>query len=240
MFKIFKRKVEPELFFERGKKPKETLTQTAEKLLIRRMKKDPDGYGLQAAERIKNISRAEPKTLGDFLKELREYKSAMREAGLEAEKTQSIFSEIIQGLIKQAPEIIQVFRQNANIQANSEPALKEASPQELEQPKQLKSKKPKVVVKMEKIISLMSLSPEEAAAELKQLAIDGDQQGQLWLGLLSNLNYEGIVGLLLPMQEKPEYSEYVHRLLSPDRKEWIEKVLDCAKSAYNELKNAGK
>lgn len=97
---------------EKPKRGRDTLTQTAEKIIQRKMKRDPDGYGLEAAERIKNISREEPKTVADFLRELKEYRAAMKEAGLDggADKGQGLFAQLLE-VLPAIPQILEQLRQ---------------------------------------------------------------------------------------------------------------------------------
>lgn len=52
-------------FFEeipRAKRPRETLAQLSEKLIMKQMKADPS-YGLQVAEKVKKVAKVEDKSL---------------------------------------------------------------------------------------------------------------------------------------------------------------------------------
>ena len=213
---------------EKPKKPKETLSQVAEKILMKKMKADPD-YGLQAAERIKRISHAEPKTIKDFMQELKEYRDIMSEAGMGGEG-KSIIRQILEALPTlpamfqeankmraemQGQGMTQIFRQPApQIQETQQPQITEVA----EEPKQPR----KLDLKLEGIMDLLVLTPQEAFEELQNRNEVG------WINYLGITSFETLVEILeKTAEEKPEFAENIKEFLIKQR-HWLEELVEIA------------
>lgn len=225
---------------QRTKRPRETLTQTAEKLIQRKMKKDPDGYGLEAAEKLKGMSKPEPKTVREFLSELREYRSAMKDAGLEGEGG-SILQTVIKTVAEAMAPVIQhrlMEQQQRPQAAQQQQALGPAVPRL--QPLQPKAERQATEAKLEALLPLLELQSGEFVEALSDSAGDGDEQSRLWLFLLANTSYEGLVSGLSPLRANPDYCSYIDELTSPDRREWLENVITSAKGAWEQLQQVKK
>ena len=89
---------------EKPKRARETLAQTAEKIIQKKMKSDPE-YGIEAAEKIKNM-RHEDKSLMAQLKELKTLKEALGDFG--EGKDKSIIVTILES-ISVIPALLQVL-----------------------------------------------------------------------------------------------------------------------------------
>jgi hypothetical protein len=226
-------KQEPEFFVEeRPKKPRETLTQTADKLIQRKMKRDPDGYGLQAAEKIKGINRPEPKTVREFLAELREYRAAMNEAGLEGgAENKGLLQQFLEvlpslpALLAEARQFQQGMPQNYQ---QPPPEVEEKQREQLQQPKlQQKPKSEPLAAPLPTLVELMSLTPQEAFEALKS------EPG--WLGILKDKNPDELVAMIQPLTNHREQGQHVQVLIeyleSENGKNWLEELTNLIKNA---------
>jgi len=246
MFKFWKRQEPEEYVLEPRKRGRETLAQTAEKIIQRKMKKDPDGYGLEAAEKLKGMRHPEPKTVSDFLRELKEYRQAMREAGLESEGKENMLSLIV----KTAGDIIGPVIQQKMLEAQgTTQVVTEMPPSIEEKPKQpsLPQPEPKRQPKQEQpgaslseLVGYLDYEPQDIIADLVERYNNQDTQAALWLGVLGGKSYDEVIALLQPLAGYPEFASVVEELMSEDRREWLEKLLELAKQSYLELKNAQK
>jgi len=210
----------------KGERKKETLTQTAERIIQRRMKKDPDGYGLEAAERIKGIRHEAPKTLSDFMAELRSYKAALREVGLDTEAgNKNVLGQIMEA-VAALPKLIQEARQvQSQMQAQGYQV-----PQSIQQPQLSKPQekaKSSLEAPLPALVDMLSVTPEEAVEFLKK------EPG--WLGIFRGKTPGEIIEMIRPFTSHPEHREHVQalisRLESEEGQKWLEQVVKLVKSA---------
>ena len=219
---------------EKPKKPRETLTQTADKIIQRKMKQDPDGYGIIASERIKRISHPEPKTIKDWLKELREYKELMTEMGGEGggggtfiQNALAILKELpgaLAALKQMTPEQMQQITQQGQVQGQAQQIrLQQAQQQvQIQPPKTLE-------LKLDALMPLIELSPEECWQELQNRGEMG------WIGYLSATSLEEIEALLNKIAEEasdPIIAEGIQQFLATKHK-WLTDLIVFAHNTGN-------
>lgn len=214
------------VFEEKPKKPKETLAQVADKILIRKMKRDPDGYGLQAAERIKNIGKEESKSLAAQLKELRETQRLLHELG-SAEGSGSWLKELGIGVAQAlAPHIGQVIQNLQNQPQRTQ--LPSFSVPQIEQGTQASAQErtEKQTLPFAQLVGILDLEPHEAVAVLAEV-------NPQWVAFLSTQTYEGLVEILQQVPTTEETKPYIEQLLSKDRQKWLKAVIQEARTSEN-------
>lgn len=215
-----------EVYYEEEKPPKkkETLSQVAEKILMRKMKQDPD-YGLVVAEKIKKIHHEPAKTLKDFLKEIEDYKEIMAEVGGGEGKGSWLrdLAEIMKqlpnavGVVAQLPQIQAQVRQQQQIQTVQQ--IEEAQSQSTQQKKRKKEAPPSL--DFEKIADLLQLEPQQAWEELQNR---GETQ---WVDYLGTTSYEELCGILEKYADHPQYGTYIKEFLN-NYSRWLEDLVLCA------------
>lgn len=221
-----KQESEEGVYFVRSKKPKETLAQTADKLIQRRMKKDPDGYGIAAAERIKGIHHEAPKTVKDFLRELKEYREIMSEAGLtEGGGGKSLLREIIE-VLPALPQLLQEARQLQQSVPHQQSPVRQIAHQMQPKLQQPEPEPDREEVPLMPLISVISLTPEEAFGKL--------QSEPGWLAVLKSNTPDGIVEMVRPFTNHPEHGGQVQLLIdhlqSEEGKEWLQNIIELVKN----------
>jgi len=211
-FKFWER--EPEYYEEPPPKKKpETLSTLADKLIMKKMKADPDGYGLTAAERIKHISKEESKGIVEQLKEFRELKKVLTDLGGGGEGGSSLLKDIISVL----PDILQALPQAMGAVKQQLPQIEPYEPPKL----------PKAEQEPVNISDLTKFLDEPPEAVLEQLR----QQYPGWIPVLKVQNYAGIMKQLEPFRNSsPEVQEIIAKLESDAGKEWLKQVLKWVKS----------
>ncbi len=224
---------QPDFYEEipRAKRPRETLTQLSEKLIMKQMKQDAE-YGLQMAEKVKKVAKVENKTLLSQVKELRQIQTALRELGVGGEEQgSSILMQILQAL-PMVPQLLDQLRQS---QAQQSQVQQPPQPEQLSQPEQPQLTQPTEEIPMPSLGELLPYleeEPESVISMLKERQEAGDQQAILWLNLLSKSSYRQICSLLRPVQEKsPELETLIGSLLHESREKWWRELLDGAKRA---------
>lgn len=137
-------------------------------------------------------------------------------------------------IIKVLPQALQAVQAQGLIGGQSQhrpqpmpqqPPLGRLSQPEQEQPEQ------QIQLKFETLLPLLDLSPQEVVEYLRA----GDDNEQLWLGLLATVDYPTI-RQILDRVEDPQLQPYIAQLSSEDRKHWVEDVLRQAKIAYDGAK----
>ena len=216
----------------RVKRPRETLAQLSEKLIMKQMKADPT-YGLQIAEKVKKVAKVEDKSLLSQVKELRQIQSALRElgVGVEGEGQQGMLAGLFDR--ETVKTILATIVQTLSKQGQ---ALSQA-----EQPTLAQSEQPQLTAPTDETIPMPSLTellpyleeePESVISMLKERQQAGDEQGILWLNLLSKSSYRQICQLLRPVQEQnPELETLIGSLLHESREKWWRELLEGAKRA---------
>jgi len=216
---------ENEVVVLKGEKKRETLTQTAEKILQRQMKKDPSGYGLAIAEKLKGVSKQEPKTVADFLKELREYRAAMREAGLEGGEGKGLLAQILEALPSLPGLLAEVRQFQAQGQDYRTPQQQIGQPkfQQIAQAQIQPEAQPNISeLKLEKLMVLLELTPEQAWNSLKEA------NEQDWINFLQTTTYEQLAATLDGVAKaNPEYADHIKNFLAQYH-EWLQNLLIIA------------
>jgi len=203
----------PEFFIEeKQKKPRETLASVADKLLIRKMKRDPDGYGIEAAKKIKGMRRDESKGVIEQLKEFRELKKVLADLGGEGGGGGGILQTIIENL----PAIIQTLPQAIGAVQQS-PQVSSPQPKLVEMPKE-------EPVNLSDLTQYLDMEPEQAFEELKS-------RYPQWVSVLKLQSYGGIIKQLEQFRgTKPELDSIIDKLASDEGKKWLQMMLKLAKS----------
>lgn len=223
---------QPDFYEEmpRAKRPRETLTQLSEKLIMKQMKQNAE-YGLQIAEKIKKVAKVENKTLLSQVKELRQIQTALRELGVGGEgEGQGILSglfdrETIQTILA---TIIQALGKGQPLPRVEQPSLTQPAQQQLTQSTDETIPMPS----LSELLPYLEMPPEDVVALLKERQQAGDQQAILWMNLLSRSSYKQICQLLRPIQEQnPELETLIGSLLHESRESWWREILDGVKRA---------
>lgn len=225
---------QPDFYEEmpRAKRPRETLTQLSEKLIMKQMKQDAE-YGLQMAEKVKKVAKVENKTLLSQVKELRQLQTALRELGVGGEEQgSSILMQILQAL----PIVPQLLDQLRQSQAQQPQVQHPPQQEQLSQPEQQQLTTPTdETIRMPSLSELLPYleeEPESVISMLKERQQAGDEQAILWMNLLSRSSYKQICQLLRPIQEKsPELETLIGSLLHESREKWWRELLEAAKRA---------
>jgi len=210
----------------KGERKKETLIQTAEKILQRKMKRDPDGYGLEAAERIRGIRHEAPKTLSDFMTELRQYKAALREVGLDTEAgNKNVLSQIMEA-VAALPKLIQEARQvQSQMQAQGYQLPQSIHQAQLTKPPD--KSKASLEAPLPTLVDLMALSPQQAFERL--------QSEPGWLEILRGRSPEQIVAMIKPFTDHPEHGQHVRLLVeyleSEQGRKWLQCIIALVQNA---------
>ncbi len=222
---------QPDFYGEipRAKRPRETLTQLSEKLIMKQMKADPN-YGLQIAEKVKKVAKVEDKSLLSQVKELRQIQTALRELGVgEEEQGSSMLMQILQAL-PMVPQLLDQLRQS---QAQQPQVQQPPQPDQLTQPEQQQLTQPTdetiPMPSLAELLPYLEEEPESVISMLKERQEAGDEQGKLWLNLLSKSSYKQICQLLRPIQEKSP--ELIADLLHESREKWWRALLEAAQRA---------
>lgn len=216
---------------EKPKKKKETLVSVAEKILIRKMKQDSE-YGIEIAEKVKRMSRPEPKTVSDFLKELKEYRSVMKEAGLEGGGDKGMLRQILE-VLPSIPALLQEARQ---LQQSMPQGMPPPQPAQIYQPpvqqiaevqpqiEQQKKKSPKFTLKLEEVMDLLMLTPQQAWQTLHDRGEEG------WIKYLSTNSFEDLVKALENIADRPEYSQYMNNIKDflKQQHAWLQGLVEIA------------
>lgn len=231
---------------------KETLKQTAEKIIQRKMKRDADGYGLRAAEKLTGIEKEEGKSLAEQIKTLKEVKNFLKDLG--GGEGKSTFGEIISILPEVMPSVIQLvlgLRGQALPPGQpGQPTLEEGEyvppvPQ-IEQPKPIKPikpikppKPPKVIkpppvkppqAQLSELLPYLEDTPENAVEALKEQVVVNNYQAIVWFSLMRTKSYEELVSLLQPFKENETYGEAVNKLLAKGKGKWFKTFIELVKS----------
>ncbi|MBA7472057.1 hypothetical protein ES707_07377 [subsurface metagenome] len=232
-FKFWQR--QPDFFEEmpRGKRPRETLTQLSEKLIMKQMKANPT-YGLQMAEKVKKVAKVEDKSLLSQVKELRQIQTALRELGVGGEEQQGMLAglfdrETIQTILA---TIVQALGKGQPLPQIQQPPqqeqLSQPERQQLTQPTDETIRMPS----LSELLPYLEMPPEDVVALLKERQEAGDEQAILWLNLLSKSSYKQICQLLRPVQEtNPELESLIFSLLHESREKWWRELLEGVKRA---------
>lgn len=218
---------------ERPKKAKETLKQTAEKLVQRKMKKDPEGYGLVASEKLLNMTKEESKSLASQLKDHRELQKTLQELGggggeswLKqlgegiASAVAPYLGEIVQKIAAKQPQL----QQGRQPQLGQQPALQQAQPEATPEEAEAVREEPKAdEVFIPELERLLELEPEQAAARLQQLNPE-------WIRFLGTQTHEDLFALLQKLPRNQENEQYIEELLSEKRRSWLKELInECRK-----------
>ena len=231
-----------EIYFEeKPKKPKETLASVSEKILIRRMKKQPDGFGTDVALRQKGLTDTKG-TLKEQLKELKEFKELGVEffgggkegkGGLIDSILNSKFAvRLADGMMTKMEQMAgqlpvpppgQVFLTDSTgkvyqIPESQAKRLQEAPPEEKEPvTKQIPIKD---------LVYIFDLEPPAVIAELKSF-------NPTWIKFIAGQTYADLVKRLQEMPADEELKPYKEQLLSKERKEWVKSVINEAKKVVS-------
>lgn len=227
---------------EKPKKQKETLAQTADKLIQRQMKKDPGGYGITAAEKIKGIHHGAPKTRSEFLKEMIEEDELKKEAGIGGGGgNKGIVQQFLEALPYLAEAMAQARAMMGGAQSQGlKPTvhIEQAAPVEQidqgrAQVQAQPSPPPKLDMNMETLIPLAALTPEVAWETLQST----NEQG--WILFFSKTSAEQIEILLADYVkncEIPEVAEAIDIFLKTQH-HWLQEIVELA---HNSTKNERK
>lgn len=231
--------VDEEGYYLETPKKKETLMDTANRIIQRKMKKDPDGYGIIASEKLKGISREEPKTMRDFFQELAEYNEMMDGAGLGRGKDKSMIREFLEALPAVA-EILGQIRGGGQGQL-PKTVVRVEQPAPSEQIDQGRTKvrsdpqvsQPKLDVKIETLLPLLALDAQTAWDSLR----NDNQQG--WINYLSTTSLEETEAFMRKYAEdsgNPEYIEGIDVFLAQNH-QWLQDLIIIAHNSQgNEQK----
>lgn len=223
---------QPDFFEEmpRAKRPRETLTQLSEKLIMKQMKQNAE-YGLQIAEKVKKVAKVEDKTLLSQVKELRQIQTALRELGVGGEgEGQGILSglfdrETIQTILA---TIIQALGKGQPLPPVEQPTLTQPERQQLTAPTDETIRMPS----LSELLPYLEEEPQDIISMLKERQQAGDEQAILWMNLLSKSSYKQICQLLRPIeQQNPELETLIGQLLHESRESWWRELLDGVKRA---------
>lgn len=229
--------------FMKPKRKKETIGSASDKILIRRMKKQPDGFGLEIAMRHRGLEKEKPQNLKEMMKEQVELRKLTREyfgyeegqpdSGmlgklLNSDMAKAFAEATAQNLAKMMAPQMQKQMQQQEQQAQI--AQSQAEQQALAQPEQ--QQLPQETIRMPKLDELLPYLEEEPQDVISMLKEREDEQARLWLTLLSKSSYRQICQLLRPVQEKnPELESLIGDLLHEDREKWWRELLEAAKRA---------
>lgn len=222
---------QPDFYEEmpRAKRPRETLTQLSEKLIMKQMKQNAE-YGLQIAEKIKKVAKVEDKSLLSQVKELRQIQTALRELGVGGEgEGQGILSglfdrETIQTILA---TIIQALGKGQPLPPVEQPQLTQPEQPQLTQPTEEIP-----MPSLSELLPYLEMPAEDVVALLKERQQAGDEQAILWMNLLSKSSYKQICQLLRPIeQQNPELETLIGSLLHESREKWWRELLDGVKRA---------
>jgi hypothetical protein len=203
---------------QRKPKQRETLSQTAERIIQKKMKADPE-YGLRMAEKVKNLTKDE-KSLADQINELKDIQELL--SGLGSNEKGGLLRDILgvlPELSRSLPQIIQMSQaQQPLVQRPQPPAQFQIQeplrPQLTEQPPQTEQ------VVLGDLIGLLDETPEEAIILVKE-------QYPTWFNLLKSKSYEDLLSMLEPFKSNPEFGGMLDELLS-QKKVWLRKVVALA------------
>jgi len=210
----------PEYYIEdevKSKKKPETLASVAEKLLIRKMKRDPDDYGLTAAERIKNIGKPEEKSLVGQLKELKQTQDLLRQLGGESggswlKEIGKSFAEAI------APTIGEIIQSKASQLPANRPQLDVGQPEPEPKPQPQRTEQ----FEFTDLVQVMDFEPQDAIGQLAQL-------NPTWVEMLARSDYSSFISLLEKVPSAEATDKFLRELLTADRQKWVEALIDAAK-----------
>jgi len=235
----FWRKDKPdEMYLEPRKRPRETLTQTAERIIQRKMKRDPDGYGLEAAEKLKGMRRDSTNPFEAY-KEIKGMLTELKEETGTGEGKGMLF-QILQAL-PVIPDLLRELRQmqSQGIQVGtgqpSPQLIPEQPRQQLQQPKPKREKpKPEAKAPLSSLADVLQLTPSEAYEILKA------QPG--WIELLKNKSPEEIIEIARQFSSHPQYGGAVLGLIqhleSEEGRQWLSDLIDLVRIGGNGGDNA--
>lgn len=231
-------RTEPEYIEDEEARPKrkaETLKSVSEKLLIRRMKKQPDTFGIEVAQRTMGVSKDEG--IAELMKQMRELRKFEGEFGSKgggeswlkqlgsgiAEGFAPVVADIIQNIAAKQPKL------QPRPQLGQQPTLQQGQPEEAPQQQPEPQVEPQVEPEearfsLEHINEVLNLSPKQAVIRLEQYNAD-------WLSLLSDHTYETFIEAVRLWPKNELTTPLIDELLKETRKEWIEEVLAEAKQA---------
>lgn len=217
---------------EEGKvRKKETLKDTATKIMQRQMKKD-QAYGLKASERILGVAeKDENKSLAAQLKEHRELQKTLQDLGGGGGQgwLKDIGAGMASAIMPYLGEILQnLTAKQPQPQLGQQPALQQAqpqvAPQEAPKAEEAPETEPETQFSLEHINSVLSLSPKQAVFRLKEYNPE-------WLTLIAEYDYESFIESVKLWQKTQLTEPLITELLSHNRREWVEGLISEAKQA---------
>ena len=231
----------PEEYLEETAKPPrakaQTLKQTAERIVQRKMKKDPEGYGLVASEKLLSMTKEETKSLASQLKEHRELQKTLQD--LSGGGGQGWLKELGSGVAQAlAPYLGEIVQNLATKQARGQPLIEnreqprlpkaESRPEVETAPEVEKAPEtePEPQFSLEHINDVLALSPKQAVVRLEQYNAE-------WLTLIAEYNYENFLEAVKLWEKTPLTEPLIKELLSKGRKEWIESVIEEARNTLD-------
>jgi hypothetical protein len=236
-FKFWQR--EPEYFSDEELKPKkkETFASVSDKVLIKRMKKD-SAFGIEMAMRYKGLEREKPQGIKEKLKEEIELRKLFKDyLGKEPDTKGGWLSSLVDK--DSVKLILSIVAKQMGMTLEPSPA---EEPKQLEQeteqevPK-LAAPKPGKQVDLRELTPYLDYEPENVIKELVAKGSQGDNQSMYWISFLRNQTYDSITMQLSLLAQHPQYSAIAKELLLEQRREWIEKLLESAKTIKMEEKS---
>jgi len=222
----FWKKDEPEFYEEKPTRKKPTLHQVADEILIKEMKRDPTGYGLKAAERLKGITKDKA---GSGLEEL---KSLAGGFGIDLKdlgkpKGGSIVETLV-GVLPAIPKALEEFRKMQNeawerqlqqieLSTGTAPQLEQAQ-RKIDQPKASKVQG----ISTQTLGELLELEPERAVAALNESNPD-------WIKFVASQTYDQMIKIFEKIPKSEANAEYLEAILSEEREDWLKTFIKEAK-----------
>ena len=86
------------------------------------------------------------------------------------------------------------------------------------------------IVSLQEIEEFLDYTPEELVERINSEMAEGVTRASLLKTLLKTVNYDQVVQYITPYKDDIQVRKYAQRLLSPEGKEWCEKVLELVKN----------
>ena len=196
---------------------RETLRQVSEKILIRKMRKDPDGFGIEVAKRVTGAHEPEPRSVMSQLKELKELKSAITE--LSDGESGGIWKDVMSVIATTLPETLkQMQPQQTQQQPVINKPLQQVEYRQIDKPPKEPPK-----VSLANLTELIDKTPEDAYQALKGLYPQ-------WIDLLKLMTVDELIAQVRQFQDTtPEVIDVIEKFESEDGRTWLEKLINLAK-----------
>lgn len=230
----FKRREVPEFYEERRPRKKVTSNQIADEIIVKAMKADPMGYGLDVAERLKGIRKDKGTGgLGEFKEIAETFGINLKDLGKPG-KGGGIGGALLDA-VNSVPQALKEWKETQaqawqiqkeqmmlsgkagveQIQEPQKPQLPPVTPQPVQPPP--------LVLSLSDLIRLsevVDMTPEEAVQTL-----DDDKKGKKILKFVKANSYEKLNAMLKPYVEDSQYGAFVTQVLE-QKADWFKEVVD--------------